>query len=61
MFVGFIVVIAFIGFLLVFPIKWLWNYNMPYLFGLQEIDWWRAWCLHMLCSLLFKSSYSNSK
>ncbi len=43
-----------------YPVMWLWNYTMPYLFGLTEIDFWHALCLNILCNLLFKPNNSNS-
>lgn len=54
-----IVVIAAILFTL--PTMWLWNYLMPDLFGLKEIDFWQALCLNLLSGILFKSSNSSSK
>ena len=44
--VGIIGVLAGIGLLLAFPIKWTWNTTMPYLFALPAITWGKAWCLH---------------
>ena len=47
--------------LFAFPIKWLWNYVVPYLFrGAPEIDFWHAWALGVLSGMLFKSSSSSS-
>ncbi len=34
----------------------LWNWLCPELFGLKEIDFYQAWGLTFLCSILFKSS-----
>ena len=55
MFFGFIFLAILAGFLLAFPIMWLWNWLMPVIFGLPIIGFWKAWGLMMLCSLLFKS------
>lgn len=47
--------------LFAFPVKWLWNYVVPYLFhGVPELDFWHALALGMLCGMLFKSSSSSS-
>lgn len=43
------VVIAVIG----FPIKWLWNWIMPNIFGLPEISFWMALGIALLVSILF--------
>ena len=53
---GVIVVVAGLGLLLAFPIKWTWNATMPYLFGLSTLTWGKAWCLHFLTGCLIKSS-----
>ena len=42
--------------LLGFPVKWLWNWLIPDLFGLKTIDFWQAWGLMMLIHLLFPKS-----
>lgn len=41
--------VAIIG----FPIKWLWNWLMPHLFGLPEISFWMALGIAALVSFLF--------
>ena len=40
--IGIIVLIGGLGLLLAFPIKWTWNYVMPYLFDLRTITWGQA-------------------
>lgn len=37
------------------PIMLLWDWLMPYFFGLKEITWFQAWGMMFLCGLLFKS------
>ncbi len=32
----------------------LWNWLMPELFGLRRLDYWKAWGLLVLCTILFK-------
>lgn len=57
-----VVLVLLLGLLLGFPIMWLWNWLMPYLFELPAIDFWQALGLYMLSSFLFKStSTSKSK
>ncbi len=53
--IGTIMFIMGFGLLLAFPIKWTWNYTMPYLFNLGTISWGQAWCLHFVCNHLIKS------
>ena len=44
------------------PVMWLWNYVVPYQFGLKEIDFLHAWALMVLCGFIFKSgSISTQK
>lgn len=35
------------------PIKWLWSWIMPKLFGLPEISFWMALGIALLVSILF--------
>lgn len=55
-----IALIAGVGLLLAFPIKWTWNVTMPYLFALPTITWGKAWCLNFLCGCLIKANQTNS-
>lgn len=53
---------AIIGISLLFAlfVMVLWNAVMPFLFGVPELDIWKAWWLSMLCGFLFGSrSYSQ--
>lgn len=59
-----------IGIALLFslPFAWfvmlLWNFLMGGVFAAYEIPtlaFWEAWCLYILCSLLFKSANGGSK
>jgi len=60
-----IVAVLALGFVLALiaslPVMWLWDWLMPEIFGLKEITWLQALGISVLCSLLFKSSTSNSK
>lgn len=49
------------GAIFAFPVKWLFNYVGPSVFGLREIDFWQAWALLALCGILFKNSASAEK
>lgn len=44
---------AIVGILIGFPLMWLWNWIMPYLFGLPEISFWMALGIALLISILF--------
>ena len=57
--VGVVGVVAGVGLVLAFPIKWTWNATMPYLFSLPTITWGKAWCLNFLCHSLIKASQTN--
>ena len=57
---GVFALIAIIALLLSFPVMWLWNWLMPVIFGLIEIDFWQALGLNLLAGFLFRSSNSAS-
>ena len=61
--IGIAMLIIGISALLALPVMWLWNYVVPYQFGLKEIDFLHAWGLNVLCGFIFKSSAhkDNSK
>jgi hypothetical protein len=60
--VGVVALIIGLSALFALPVMWLWNYVVPYQFGLKEIDFLHAWALNLLCSFIFKSStYSPQK
>jgi hypothetical protein len=44
---------AIIAVIVGLPIKWLWNWIMPSLFGLPEISFWMALGIALLISILF--------
>lgn len=44
---------AIIAIIIGFPIKWLWNWIMPNIFGLPEISFWMALGIALLISILF--------
>ena len=49
-----VAIAATLGLVLGLAVMWLWNWLMPDLFGLPEIDYWKAVGLFVLCHLLFK-------
>lgn len=50
--------VTVIGFLLVWPLVWMWNFVMPDVFGLPEITYWQMFCLYMLIQCLFRLNVS---
>lgn len=48
-----VVTLAF-GILLAYPLKWAWNYVIPYLFGLPQIGALQAFCLLWVTQALIK-------
>lgn len=42
------------------PTMWLWNYVCPSMFGLHEIEFWKAVALVLLCGILFGGSKVSS-
>ena len=50
-----------VGFIVAWPIVWIWNYLAPDLFGLPEIMFWQAFWLYFLCGILLRSANSSSK
>jgi len=55
-----LIVTAGFGLLLAWPLKWTWNYVMPYLFDFKVITWGHAWCLSWLASTLVKSGLTHN-
>jgi len=58
--VGFVLLVVVVAVVMAFPVMWCWNYVMPDLFGLAELDFWHSLVLAMLSGMLFKSSSSSS-
>ena len=58
--VGALALVLGLGLLLAFPIKWCWNYTIPYIFGLKTITWTHALCLYLLAKALIKASQTNN-
>ena len=53
------VFLAFAAVIFGYPVKWLWNWLMPALFGLKQIGFLQAAGLMFLCGLLFGQSKSK--
>lgn len=49
-----------IDLVLAFPLMWAWNYALPELFKLPQVNYWQAFCLLIVASLLIKGSPSSS-
>lgn len=58
---GWLFVIFIASFFFGYPVKWLWNYTMPSIFGLPEIGIWKAIALYWLCSILFRQKVTINK
>ena len=58
--VGVIGLIIGLSALFALPVMWLWNYVVPYQFGLKELDFLHARALNVLCGFIFKSSSIRS-
>ena len=52
------IIAGYIGISIVcaYPVKWLWNWLMPELFGLGKISLMQAFGLQLLCSIFFKAN-----
>ena len=59
--VGFVALVVGLSALFALPVMWLWNYVVPYQFGLKELDFLHAWALNVLCGFIFKSSSIRSE
>lgn len=46
------VTLCFIAVIIAYPVKWLWNYVIPTIFGLPQITFWQALCLMLLAGFL---------
>lgn len=53
--------ILFWALIIGFPVMWLWNWIMPYLFQLPHIDFWQSWGILFLSASLFKSNTFTHK
>lgn len=60
--IGLLTVAILLSFLLAFPVMWLWNYAVVgTIAGCSALTFWKAWCLMVLCSFLFKGTSVSSK
>ncbi|MFP4385283.1 MAG: hypothetical protein ACLFSE_14660 [Spirochaetia bacterium] len=52
-----------IGLLFLFgwAVMLLWNWLMPYIFGLPKLNYWKAWGVLILSSILFKGMHGGSE
>lgn len=56
-----IVFVVVISLLEALPLMWLWNWLMPYLFGLPVINFWKALGISLLTSLMFSHNTGSRK
>lgn len=59
--IGFLVVIFILGLIFAIPTWLLWNWLMPFIFGLPTISLVQALGLNLLAGILFKSSTKVEK
>jgi hypothetical protein len=50
--------VSFAASLWALPTMWLWNWLMPFLFGVPVITFWQALGISFLCGILFGRSNS---
>jgi len=55
------VYILFWALIIGFPVMWVWNWIMPYLFQLPHINFWQSWGILFLSASLFKSNTFTQK
>ena len=61
-FIGLILVLVLVSFLLAWPVMMLWNGCLVgAIDGVREIGWLQAWGLQFLFGILFKTTISNKK
>jgi type IV secretory pathway TrbL component len=53
--------LVLVGFILGFPLMFLWNWLMPMLFSLPTITFWQAVGLNLLSGILFNKTNFNNK
>jgi hypothetical protein len=62
MFIGVLVFLLVISFLLSWPVMWLWNNALVgAIAGVNEVGWAQAWGILVLSTFLFKSTSSTKK
>lgn len=55
------IIIFIIMLAVTYPTMLLWNWLMPDIFGLKELEFWQTFGLIVLANVFFKSSNINSK
>ena len=61
-FIGLILILVLVSFLLAWPVMELWNQCLvPAVDGVREIGWLQAWGLQFLFGILFRTQISNKK
>lgn len=50
------VIAVFAGLLLGFPVKWIWNYVAPDVFGFGRLNFWQALGMVFLFTVFFRQS-----
>lgn len=57
--IGSFLTIAGVSLLMALPTMWLWNWLMPDIFSLTEINSWQALGINVFSGILFKDYSSN--
>jgi len=58
---GILFIVVLLGVLLCVPVKFMWDWTIPGIFGGPEITFWQAFKLMILCGILNSSSTSPGK
>ena len=56
-----ILIAGVLSVIMAFPVKWLWNWLLPEIFGLKEISALQAWGLVFLLSLMIPNRNLTEK
>lgn len=61
--VGSLLLVVVASLLMAFPLMWLWNWALvPAISVLNPItSVWQAWCIMIICNLLFNPTVSTNK
>lgn len=57
--IGAVLTIVGTALLMALPTMWLWNWLMPDIFSLTEINFWQALGINVFSAILFKDYSSN--
>lgn len=55
--IAFVALIFVLGMIMAFPIMWMWNYVMPDVFGLPQINVWQSFWGCFMIRLIFSGTH----